>query len=48
MYELSEEEIRRLADRFGVKVLRCVTAPDQIGRSEISWIQMALQNTLPG
>lgn len=48
MHEVSEEEVRQLADRFGVKVLRCVTAPDQSGRSEISWIQMALQNTLPG
>ena len=48
MYEVSEQEVRHLADRFGVKVLRCVTAPDQSGRSEISWIQMALQNDLPG
>jgi SAM-dependent methyltransferase len=48
MYEVSEEEVRQLADRFGVKVLRCVTAPDQSGRSEVSWIQMALQNDLPG
>ena len=48
MYEVSKEEVRQLADRFGVKVLRCVTAPDQSGRSEISWIQMALQNDLPG
>lgn len=48
MYEVSEQEVRQLADRFGMKVLRCVTAPDQSGRSEISWIQMALQNTLPG
>ena len=47
MYEVTEEEVRQLADRFGVKVLRCVTAPDQSGRSEISWIQMALQNKLP-
>ena len=48
MYEVTEQEVRQLADRFGVKVLRCVTAPDQSGRSEISWIQMALQNTLLG
>jgi 2-polyprenyl-3-methyl-5-hydroxy-6-metoxy-1,4-benzoquinol methylase len=48
MYEVSEQEVRQLADRFGAKVLRCVTAPDQSGRSEISWIQMALQNSLPG
>jgi SAM-dependent methyltransferase len=48
MYEVSEQEVRQLADRFGVKVLRCVTAPDQSGRNEISWIQMALQNDLPG
>jgi SAM-dependent methyltransferase len=48
MYEVSEQEVRQLADRFGVKVLRCVTAPDQSGRSEISWIQVALQNSLPG
>ncbi|MBZ1351213.1 class I SAM-dependent methyltransferase [Alcaligenaceae bacterium LF4-65] len=48
MYEVTEQEVRQLADRFGVKVLRCVTAPDQSGRSEISWIQMALQNDLPG
>ena len=46
MYEVSEQEVRQLADRFGVKVLRCVTAPDQSGRSEISWIQILLQNTL--
>jgi SAM-dependent methyltransferase len=47
MFEVSEEEIRQLANRFGVTVLRCVNAADQSGRSEISWIQMALQNNLP-
>jgi hypothetical protein len=48
MFEVSEEEVRQLADRFGVKVLRCVNAADQSGRGEISWIQMALQNSLQG
>ena len=47
MFEVSEEEVRQLADRFDVKVLRCVNAADQSGRGEISWIQMALQNNLP-
>jgi len=43
MYEVTEEEIRQLSAEFGATVLRCLSAPDQSGRSEISWIQMALQ-----
>jgi SAM-dependent methyltransferase len=43
MYEVTEEEIRQLSTEFGATVLRCLSAPDQSGRPEISWIQMALQ-----
>ena len=40
MYEVTEEEIRKLSAEFGATVLRCLSAPDQSGRSEVSWIQM--------
>jgi len=43
MYEVTEEEIRQLSTEFGATVLRCISAPDQSGRPEISWIQMALR-----
>jgi SAM-dependent methyltransferase len=43
MYEVTEEEIRQLSVEFGATVLRCLSAPDQSGRPEISWIQLALQ-----
>jgi SAM-dependent methyltransferase len=43
MYEVTEEEIRQLSAEYGATVLRCLSAPDQSGRSEISWIQMALR-----
>ena len=43
MYEVTEEEIRQLSTMYGATVLRCISAPDQSGRPEISWIQMALQ-----
>lgn len=46
MHEVTEEEIRQLSAEYGATVLRCLTAPDQSGRSEISWIQMALQKSL--
>lgn len=46
MYEVTEEEIRQLSAEYGATVLRCLSAPDQSGRSEISWIQMALQKKL--
>ena len=46
MYEVSEEEIRQLSTLHGATVLRCITAPDQSGRPEISWIQMACQKAL--
>jgi SAM-dependent methyltransferase len=46
MYEVTEEEIRQLSTEYGATVLRCLSAPDQSGRSEISWIQMALQKNL--
>jgi hypothetical protein len=43
MYEVTEEETRQLSAEYGATVLRCLSAPDQSGRSEISWIQMALR-----
>lgn len=46
MYEVSEEEIRQLSEKYGATVLRCISAPDQSGRPEISWIQMALRKDL--
>jgi hypothetical protein len=46
MYDVTEEEIRQLSVEYGARVLRCLSAPDQSGRSEISWIQMALQKSL--
>ena len=46
MYEVTEEEIRELSAEYGATVLRCLLAPNQSGRSEISWIQMALQKNL--
>lgn len=46
MYEVTEEEIWQLSVAYGATVLRSLTAPDQSGRSEISWIQMALQKVL--
>ena len=46
MYEVNEEEIRRLSAEYGATVLRCLSAPDQSGRSEVSWIQMALRKNL--
>jgi SAM-dependent methyltransferase len=46
MYEVTEEEIRQLSTEYGATVLRCLSAPDQSGRSEISWIQMVLQKIL--
>ena len=46
MYEVSEEEIRQLSAIHGATVLRCISAPDQSGRPEISWIQMALRKAL--
>jgi SAM-dependent methyltransferase len=46
MYEVTEEEIRQLSAEYGATVLRCLLAPDQSGRSEISWIQMALRKNV--
>jgi SAM-dependent methyltransferase len=46
MYEVTEEEIRQLSTQYGATVLRCLSAPDQSGRPEISWIQMALQKNV--
>jgi SAM-dependent methyltransferase len=46
MYEVNEEEIRQLSTEYRATVLRCLSAPDQSGRSEISWIQMALQKNV--
>jgi len=46
MYEVTEEEIRELSVENGATVLRCLSAPDQSGRPEVSWIQMALQKNL--
>jgi SAM-dependent methyltransferase len=46
MYEVTEEEIRQLSVECGATVLRCLSAPDQSGRPEISWIQMALQKNV--
>jgi SAM-dependent methyltransferase len=46
MYEVTEDEIRQLSVEYGATVLRCLSAPDQSGRSEISWIQMALQKNV--
>jgi hypothetical protein len=43
MYVVTEEEIRQLSAEYGATVLRCLSAPDQSGRPEISWIQMALE-----
>ena len=43
MYEVSEQEIRQLSEKYGATVLRCISAPDQSGRPEVSWIQMALR-----
>lgn len=46
MYEVSEQEIRELSAKYGATVLRCISAPDQSGRPEVSWIQLALQKDL--
>jgi SAM-dependent methyltransferase len=46
MYEVTEEEIRQLSAKYGATVLRSLSAPDQSGRSEVSWIQMALQKNV--
>ena len=46
MYGVTEGEIRELSAEYGATVLRCLSAPDQSGRSEVSWIQMALQKSL--
>ena len=42
MYEVSEKEVRLLANEFGATVAKCITSADQSGRPEVSWIQMAL------
>ena len=46
MYDVTEEEIRQLSTDYGATVLRCLSAPDQSGRSEVSWIQMAFRKNL--
>ena len=46
VYEVTEEEIRQLSTEFGATVLRCLSAPDQSGRPEVSWIQMAVQKNV--
>lgn len=46
MYEVTEEEICQLSAEYGATVLRCLSASDQSGRPEVSWIQMALQKDL--
>jgi SAM-dependent methyltransferase len=43
MFEVTEDEIRQLSVECRATVLRSLSAPDQSGRSEVSWIQMALQ-----
>ncbi len=46
MYEVTEEEIRQLSTEYGATVLRCLSAPDQSGRPEVSWIQIALRKNV--
>jgi SAM-dependent methyltransferase len=43
MHPVSMEELRGLAGRAGVSILREAHLPDQLGRGEISWITVALR-----
>ena len=43
MYPISEQEIERLAKEHGAFVERRRETPDQRGRAEISWVQMAVR-----
>ena len=43
MFDVSEQEIETLAKANGAFVERCVTATDQGGRAEVSWVQLAIR-----
>ena len=43
MHPVSEAEVERLAREHGAFVARRVAAPDQQGRSDVSWVQMAIR-----
>ena len=43
MFEVSEQEIEKLAKNHGVFIERRMLASDQGGRTEVSWIQLALR-----
>lgn len=45
IYDVTEEEIERLARDHGATIVRKVEAEDQLGRSNVTWTQIAI--TLP-
>lgn len=46
MCQVSEQEIRQLSKNYRATVLRDISAPEQSGRLEVSWIQLALSKDL--
>jgi SAM-dependent methyltransferase len=42
MHAVSLEELSRLAQQFGLRVVRTTDSPDKLGRSEVSWTNVVL------
>ncbi len=43
IYPVSEQEIERLTKEHGAYVERRIESPDELGRSEVTWIQIAIR-----